>query len=111
MPGRPSKDAVENGSPVGNNIGEKSSDIMAGEIGESKNQIYRYIRLTELIPDLLEKVDEGQIAMRPAVELSYLKENEQRNLVGYMEYYDSSPSHAQAIEMPENWVRVLSTEL
>lgn len=98
LPGRPSK---ENGSPVGNNIGEKSSDQMAYEVGESKNQIYRYIRLTELIPELLEKVDEGLIAMRPAVELSYLKEVEQRNLIGSMEYYDSSPSHVQAIEMRE----------
>lgn len=78
-----------------------SREILAENSPDSHAQIQRYIRLTELIPELLEKVDEGQIAMRPAVELSYLKENEQRNLFGSMEYYDSSPSHVQAIEMRE----------
>ncbi len=77
----------------------RSNEELGQSVGESREQIRRYIRLTELIPELLEKVDEGQIAMRPAVELSYLKENEQRNLVEYMGYYDATPSHTQAIEM------------
>ncbi len=79
MPGRPS---AENGSPVGNNFGIKSSDEMAEAVGESKNQIFRYIRLTELIPELLQMVDDGKIAMRPAVELSYLTKKEQQWLRG-----------------------------
>lgn len=69
--GRPAQD---NYSPLGNNsFGTKSSDEMAAEVGESKNTIFRYIRLTELIPELLDLVDEGRIAFRPAVELSYLQ--------------------------------------
>ena len=73
--GRPAQD---NYSPVGNNsLGTKSSEIMADEVGESRNTIFRYIRLTELIPPLLDLVDEGRIAFRPAVELSYLKKEEQ----------------------------------
>lgn len=72
--GRPSK---ENGSQVGNHLsGRKSSDIMAEQMGESKNQIFRYIRLTELIPELLDMVDAKKIAINPAVELSYLKPDE-----------------------------------
>lgn len=60
-------------SPMGNKLkGVKSSDVMAEAIGESKNQIFRYIRLTELIPQILDMVDEGRIAFRPAVEISYL---------------------------------------
>lgn len=58
-------------------MGTKSSEIMADEVGESRNTIFRYIRLTELIPPLLDLVDEGRIAFRPAVELSYLKKEEQ----------------------------------
>ena len=88
--------------PVGQKLDNVNSrEELASNSIDSARQIQRYIRLTELIPELLEKVDEGQIAMRPAVELSYLKENEQRNLIGSMEYYDSSPSHVQAIEMRE----------
>lgn len=97
MPGRP---AAENGSPVGNNLmGTKSSDELAEQVGESKNQIYRYIRLTELEPEILEKVDEGKIGLRPAVELSYLTPSEQRMLVDAMELTESTPSHAQAIRL------------
>ncbi len=97
MPGRPSK---ENCSPVGNNLQfAKSSDEMADSIGESKNQIYRYIRLTELIPTLLDIVDEGRIGMRPAVELSYLTKEEQSTLADAMSYMDATPSHDQAIRM------------
>lgn len=97
MVGRPSK---ENDSPVGNILkGIKSSDEMAEEVGESKNQIYRYIRLTELQPEILELVDEGKIGLRPAVELSYLTKKEQDMLVEAMEYADCTPSHAQAIRL------------
>ena len=76
--GRPAK----NNSPVGNNLEfAKSSDELADKTGESKNQIYRYVRLTNLVPELLEFVDEGRIKMRPAVELSYLDEDCQRDVV------------------------------
>lgn len=69
-------------SPVGNKLpGVKSSTVMAEEVGESKNTIFRYIRLTELIPELLDLVDEGRIAFRPAVELSYLQKEEQGALL------------------------------
>ena len=97
--GRPTQD---NYSPVGNNsLGVKSSDEMAEAVGESKNQIFRYIRLTELSPDLLNMVDENKIAFRPAVELSYLKEDEQKSLLEAMTYADATPSLAQAIKMKE----------
>ena len=79
--------------------GIKSRDIVAEQAGESKDQIRRYIRLTYLIPPLLDMVDEGKIAMRPAVELSYLPEKEQTTLHEMMELEDCTPSHAQAIKM------------
>ena len=95
--GRPAQD---NYSPVGNNyLGTKSSEIMADEVGESRNTIFRYIRLTELIPPLLDLVDEGRIAFRPAVELSYLKKEEQEDLLEEISYADATPSLAQAIKM------------
>lgn len=95
--GRPSK---ENCSPVGNNLlGVKSSDVMAQDVGESKNTIFRYIRLTNLVPELLQYVDEGKIKMRPAVELSYLDEDAQRDLVDEIDLNQATPSHAQAIRM------------
>ena len=95
--GRPSQ---ENYSPLGNNsFGTKSSDEMAEEVGESKNTIFRYIRLTELIPELLQLVDESRIAFRPAVELSYLKKEEQSALLEEISYTDATPSLAQAIKM------------
>lgn len=97
LPGRPSK---ENGSPLGNNLlGSKSSDEMAESVGESKNQVYRYIRLTYLLPEILQMVDEGKIALRPAVELSYLNDIEQLDLVEAMDLAMATPSHAQAIKM------------
>ena len=96
--GRPPK----NYSPVGNNLtGATSSELMAEETGESKNQIFRYIRLTNLVPALLDMVDEGRIAFRPAVELSYLTEQEQRDLLETISYEDATPSLAQAIKMKE----------
>ncbi len=92
--GRPSKESV---SPVGTNL--RSDEILAQEVGDSRNQINRYIRLTELVPELLDMVDEGRIAMRPAVELSYLNDIEQQDLIPAMELADATPSHAQAIKM------------
>ena len=95
--GRPT---LNNYSPVGNNLQEKtSSQELADIAGESKNQIFRYIRLTELIPDLLQMVDEGKIAFRPAVELSYLTKEEQASLHEAMESEDCTPSLAQAIKI------------
>lgn len=95
--GRPTKD---NYSPVGNNLEfATSSDELAEKVGESKNQIFRYIRLTELVPEILQMVDERQIAFRPAVEISYLPEEQQYTLLEAMEYNDATPSLAQAIKM------------
>ncbi len=103
--GRPKK---ENLSPVGIDFrGKQTLDVMAEEVGDSRNQIHRYIRLTHLIPEILDLVDNSvlkekeilQIALRPAVELSYLSEKEQQDLVEIMESEDCTPSHAQAIKM------------
>ena len=92
--GRPSK---ENCSQVGNNFsGQRSSELMAQQIGESKNQIFRFIRLTELIPPLLDMVDERKIAFNPAVELSYLKPEEQVELLDAMDSEQATPSLSQA---------------
>lgn len=77
----------------------KSRDIMAKEIGESSSNIQRYIRLTKLIPKLLDMVDEERIAFRPAVELSYLAKDEQTTLLDYMEMFDATPLLSQAIEL------------
>ena len=79
--------------------GMKSRDVLAEQVGESKDQIRRYIRLTELITPILDMVDEGKIAMRPAVELSYLPKEQQQVLFDTMELEDCTPSHAQAIKM------------
>lgn len=96
LPGRPSK---ENGVPVGPDLSGKSRELLAAESPDSNTQIQRYIRLTNLEPELLQMVDEGKIAMRPAVELSYLNDIEQQDLVPAMELADATPSHAQAIKM------------
>ena len=81
-------------------VGQKfSREELASQTGDSHSQIQRYIRLTELIPELLDIVDAGRIAMRPAVELSYLKEDEQEYLLEAMKFADATPSHAQAIKM------------
>lgn len=77
----------------------KSRDILAQETGESKSQIQRYIRLTELVPEILELVDDGKIGMRPAVELSYLTKTEQTALFDAMDQQSCTPSHAQAIKL------------
>ncbi len=95
--GRPSK---ENGVPVGPHFLEgKSRELLAANSPDSNTQIQRYVRLTNLLPDLLSKVDEGKIAMRPAVEISYLAENEQQSLLDSIGSEDSTPSYAQALKM------------
>lgn len=95
--GRPGKD---NSSPVGIDLrGKQSLDLMSEECGDSRNQIHRYIRLTNLVPELLEYVDEGRIKMRPAVELSYLDEDSQRDVVDEIDLNDTTPSHDQTIRM------------
>ena len=80
-------------------VGHKSRDILAEQSGDSKSQIQRYIRLTYLLPEMLDMVDDGKIALRPAVELSYLAEQEQHFLLDTMFSEDCTPSHAQAIKM------------
>ncbi len=96
--GRPCK----NYSPLANNLtGKTSSAEMAEQLGTSKDQIFRYIRLTELIPPILQMVDEGKIAFRPAVEISYLQKSEQASLLETMECEDSTPSLAQAIKIKQ----------
>lgn len=80
---------------------QKSRDILANQSGDSREQVRRYIRLTELIPSVLEMVDDGKIAFRPAVELSYLSKEQQQALFETMECEDCTPSLAQAIKMKE----------
>ena len=95
--GRPSK---ENASPLATNFSQGRSDMeLAEQVGESKDQIRRYIRLTYLVPELLDFVDEGKMKMRPAVELSYLNEDCQRDLVDEIDLNDCTPSHDQTIRM------------
>ena len=97
IPGRPSK---ENSDPVGPNlIGLRSNTELAEQVNESETQIKRYIRLTNLVPELLEFVDEGKMKMRPAVELSYLDEETQRDVVDRIDETEAFPSHDQAIRI------------
>ena len=84
-------------SPVGTKL--RTSDELAQECGDSRNQIHRYIRLTNLVPELLDYVDEGRIKMRPAVELSFLDEDSQRDVVDEIDLNDATPSHDQTIRM------------
>ena len=79
--------------------GKTSREILGEEVGESQDQIRRYIRLTELIPDILKLVDEEQMKLRPAVEISYLKKEEQEYLLESIEYTEVFPSHPQAREL------------
>lgn len=98
MPGRPTKNETqENFGPVDQNYNARQ--ILSESVGESEKQIQRYVRLTELAPDLLQMVDEGKIALRPAVELSYLNDIEQQDLIAAIDEADATPSHAQAIKM------------
>ena len=92
--GRPSK---ENVSQIGTQ--KRSDQIMAEELGESRNQIQRFIRLTNLVPELLDMVDEKKISFNPAVELSYLKPQEQQSFLAAMDYAQAAPSLSQAQRM------------
>ena len=84
-------------SQVGNKLeGKKSSEILAEQVGQSKNQIFRYIRLTELIPELIDMVDEKKIALNPAYELSFLKKEEQVDLLDALDSEQATPSLSQA---------------
>lgn len=94
--GRPQK---ENCSQVGNDFGKKSSEIFAEQVGQSKNQIFRYIRLTELIPPLLDLVDEKKMALNPAYEVSFLKPEEQEWLLETIDSEQATPSLSQAQRM------------
>jgi len=94
--GRPSKD---NYSPLANNLPKTSSAELAEAVGISKDTVYRFIRLNDLIPEMLQMVDEGKIAMRPAGELSYLPKEQQQSLLETMECEDCTPSHVQAMKM------------
>ena len=95
--GRPSK---ENSVPVAQNFeGKTSRELLGEQVGESQDQVRRYIRLTYLVPELLDLVDEGKIKMRPAVELSYLDEDSQRAVVDEIDLNQCTPSHDQTIRM------------
>ena len=87
-------------SPLATKLGQGRSDVeLAEQVGESKDQIRRYVRLTNLVPELLQFVDEGRIKMRPAVELSYLDEDCQRDVVEEIDQNLATPSHDQTIRM------------
>lgn len=89
-------------TPVAGKLKERETATIIGEAaGESGDQVRRYVRLNELTPELLDFVDEGKIGMRPAVELSYLQEEEMRDLVDYIDTEGTFPSHAQTIRMRE----------
>ena len=77
----------------------RTNEELGNQVGESREQIRRYVRLTNLVPELLEFVDEGRIKMRPAVELSYLDEDYQRDVVDEIDMNDATPSHDQTIRM------------
>ena len=97
--GRPSKDNL---TPVVSDLTTpRTNERLGKEVGESREQIRRYIRLTELVPEILQMVDERQIAFRPAVEISYLSDEQQYSLLEAMEYNDATPSLAQAIKMKQ----------
>lgn len=92
-------------NPVGGKLkGMESAGIIGEQSGDSQTQVRRYIRLTELIPEMLDLVDEGKVAMRPAVEISYLPKESQEQLFKAMEFSDATPSHYQAIRM-KNYYR------
>ena len=87
-------------SPLATKLPQGRSDVeLAEQVGESKDQIHRYIRLTNLVPELLDLVDEGRMKMRPAVEISFLDEDCQRDLVDEIDLNDCTPSHDQTIRM------------
>lgn len=85
--------------PMAQKLGMTSREYIGETVGESQDQVRRYIRLTELVPDILRMVDEKKMAFRPAVEISYLSKEEQRDLYDIMQYSDATPSLAQAIRL------------
>ena len=85
--------------PVGPKSGSRTNQMLSEAVGDSTTQIKRYIRLTELIPSLLDMVDDGRIGMRPAVELSYLSKESQTELAEIISFMDATPSHDQTIRM------------
>lgn len=95
------RDALNHQGITSPKVGEKLLTVekIGAESGDSKNQVLRYIRLTYLIPELLEMVDENKIAFNPAVEISYLERSEQQVLLDAMDLNDCTPSHAQAIRL------------
>ncbi|MBQ9074520.1 MAG: ParB/RepB/Spo0J family partition protein [Mogibacterium sp.] len=93
LPGRP----LKNSGPMGPNY--RADETLAAQVNDSASQIKRYIRLTELIPELLDMVDEGKMAFRPAIELSYLPRVQQGHIWECMDIEQCSPSHAQAIRL------------
>ena len=97
------RDALSHQGATSPQVGEKLLTVerVGLEAGDSKNQVLRYIRLTNLVPGILEKVDEGKIALTPAVELSYLTEAEQKDLLETMESEDCTPSLSQAIQLKQ----------
>ena len=94
-------DAIKHQGITSRQVGEKLLSVtqVSKESDDSERQVQRYIRLTYLIPELLEMVDENKIAFNPAVEISYLEQSEQRVLLNAMELNDCTPSHAQAIRL------------
>ncbi len=117
--GRP---ALENSGQVGPNFkGVRSNQLLADDVGESVKQIQRYIRLTDLIPDLLNMVDEGQLKLTPAVELSSLAPHEQEEVLEYLQYMECTPSLSQAQKLksaskkapltPESIEKIMSAKI
>ena len=117
--GRPS---LENSGQVGPNFkGVRSNQLLADDVGESVKQIQRYIRLTDLIPDLLDMVDEGQLKLTPAVELSSLAPHEQEEVLEYLQYMECTPSLSQAQKLksaskkapltPESIEKIMSAKI
>ncbi len=96
LPGRPANNSA---TVLQNFEGKTSRELLSEQVGESHEQVRKYIRLTELIPELLDMVDEGKIALRPAVELSYIPRLQQGQLWEIMDLEDCTPSHAQAIRL------------
>ena len=95
LPGRPEK----NSRPLGTDFGKRSDVLLGEQVSESARQIQRYIRLTELIPELLDMVDEGSMALRPAVEISYIPKELQKEIYEMIDMEQCTPSHAQTIRM------------
>ena len=99
-PGRPRKENLTplvSDFPLSSDL--RSNEELAYQVGVSREQIRRYIRLTELVPELLEYIDAGKLGLRPAVEMSYLDEDSQRDIVEYIDENECFPSHAQTIRM------------